>query len=90
MDELTMEEIARYTGRSLATFKRDFKKISNLSPQKWLIKRRLEAARLLLQEPGKKVQEVYLEVGFRNPSHFSKAFKALYGIAPTEIIRNEI
>jgi len=88
-DDLNMEDIARYTGRSLATFKRDFKKISSLSPQKWLIKRRLEAAYLLLQEPGKKVQEIYLEVGFKNPSHFSKAFKTQYGIAPTEIKKEE-
>ncbi|HWV74717.1 MAG TPA: AraC family transcriptional regulator [Pseudosphingobacterium sp.] len=88
-DDLTLEEIARYTGRSLATFKRDFKKISNLSPQKWLIRKRLEAAYPLLQEPNKKVLDVYLEVGFKNPSHFSRAFKALYGIAPTEIKRDE-
>lgn len=42
MCDLSMEEIAHYTGRSLATFKRDFKKISDLTPEKWLIKRRLE------------------------------------------------
>ena len=44
MNDLSMEELAYYTGRSLATFKRDFKKVSDLSPQKWLIRRRLEAA----------------------------------------------
>ncbi|WP_407032619.1 helix-turn-helix transcriptional regulator [Polluticaenibacter yanchengensis] len=38
MDDLTMEQIASFTGRSLVTFKRDFKKISSLTPQKWLIK----------------------------------------------------
>ncbi|WP_233260837.1 AraC family transcriptional regulator [Pedobacter sp. HMWF019] len=70
MDELSMEQIAAYTGRSLATFKRDFKKISNLSPQKWLIKKRLEMAYTKLKE-GKKIQEVYVEVGFKNASHFS-------------------
>jgi len=85
MDELSMEQIASYTGRSLATFKRDFKKISNLSPQKWLIKKRLEAAYVKLKEEGKKVQEVYIEVGFKNPSHFSTAFKKQYGIPPTEV-----
>ncbi|MDR6782714.1 AraC-like DNA-binding protein [Pedobacter africanus] len=85
MDDLTMEQIASYTGRSLATFKRDFQKISSLSPQKWLIKRRLEAAYVKLKEEGKKVQEVYVEVGFRNPSHFSTAFKKQYGFPPTEI-----
>lgn len=85
MDELSMEQIASYTGRSLATFKRDFKKISNLSPQKWLIKKRLEAAYVKLKEEGKKVQEVYVEVGFKNPSHFSTAFKKQYGFPPTEV-----
>ena len=79
-----MSQIAAYTGRSLATFKRDFKKISNLSPQKWLIKRRLEEAYEKLKG-GHKVQDVYIEVGFKNPSHFSTAFKKQYGIPPTEV-----
>lgn len=39
-----MEQIAAYAGRSLATVKRDLKKISNFTLQKWLIKKRLEAA----------------------------------------------
>jgi len=55
MNDLTMEEMAYYTGRSLATFKRDFKKISSLTPQKWLIRRRLEAARELIHRGGRKV-----------------------------------
>lgn len=84
-EDLTMEQIASYTGRSLATFKRDFKKISNLTPQKWLIKKRLEMAYIKLKEDKKKVQDVYIEVGFKNPSHFSTAFKKQYGIPPTEI-----
>lgn len=83
-DDLTIQQIAAYTGRSLAAFKRDFKKISNLSPQKWLVKRRLEAAYGKLKE-GKKIQDVYVEVGFKNPSHFSTAFKKQYGIPPTGV-----
>lgn len=85
MDELSMEQIASFTGRSLATFKRDFKKISNLTPQKWLIKKRLEMAYIKLKEEHKKVQEVSIEVGFKNLSHFSTAFKKHYGMSPTEI-----
>jgi AraC-like DNA-binding protein len=83
-DDLTMEQMASYTGRSLAAFKRDFKKISKLPPQKWLIKRRLEAAYTKLREGGK-VREVYAAVGFKNPSHFSTAFKKQYGIPPTDV-----
>ncbi len=83
MNELSMEEMAYYTGRSLATFKRDFKKVSDLTPQKWLIRRRLEAARDLILKGGKKVSEICFDVGFKNLSHFSKLYKEMYGIAPT-------
>lgn len=50
------------------------------------MKKRLEAAYALMSEGNKKVVEVYAEVGFKNPSHFSTAFKKYYGIAPTEVV----
>ncbi len=83
MNDLSMNEMAYYTGRSLATFKRDFKKVSELTPQKWLIRRRLEAARELIHKGGRKVSEIYFDVGFKNLSHFSKLYKEMYGMAPT-------
>ena len=75
MYDFSMEDLATFTGRSLATFKRDFKKISTLTPQKWLIHKRLEAAYEKMKTGTRKVQDVYLEVGFKNPSHFATAFK---------------
>lgn len=86
MCDLSIEDIAHYTGRSLATFKRDFKNISDLTPEKWLIKRRLERAYELMKTGKKKVVEVYAEVGFRNPSHFSTAFKKEFGMAPSALL----
>lgn len=86
MHEFSMEDLAHYTGRSLATFKRDFKKISDLTPEKWLIRKRLEVAYAKMKEGGRKVVEVYAEVGFKNPSHFSTAFKKHYGISPTALL----
>lgn len=84
MYELSMEEIASYTGRSLATFKRDFKKISDLSPQKWIIRKRLEKARELIRDNGRKVTDACFDVGFKNRSHFTKAYKKQYGYAPSD------
>lgn len=82
MYDMSIENFASYTGRSLATFKRDFSKISNLTPQKWIINKRLEAAYHMLQNKNKKVSDVYVEVGFKNLSHFYSAFKKQYGFSP--------
>lgn len=83
MHDLSMEQIASYTGRSLATFKRDFAKVCDATPQKWIINRRLEAAHDLIKSGKKKVTEVCFDVGFKNLSHFSKMYKETYGVAPS-------
>lgn len=85
MYEFSIEELAYYTGRSLATFKRDFKKLSDLTPGRWLVRKRLEVAYALIKEGGKKIVDIYTEVGFKNASHFSTAFKKQYGISPTAV-----
>lgn len=86
MYDLSMSDIARYTGRSLATFKRDFAKISDLTPRRWLIRRRLEAARDLLRSGRKSITDVCYAVGFKNLSHFSKAYRQMFGCTPTSCI----
>ena len=84
MYDLSVEQIAGFTGRSLAAFKRDFKKLSPLPPQKWLMKKRLNVAHDKIQHENKKVSDVYLEVGFKNLSHFSSAYKKQYGVSPSK------
>jgi AraC-like DNA-binding protein len=78
-----MKQFAYLTGRSLATFKRDFEKIFHTSPGRWLQQKRLAQAYYLIKEKGEKPSDVYLEVGFEDLSHFSFAFKKEYGKAPS-------
>ena len=87
-EELTMEEIALYTGRSLATFKRDFAKLSDLTPQQWIIQHRLQRAYEMLTQGNTSVNEVFWRSGFKNRSHFVVAFKNQYGMAPSQIIQS--
>jgi transcriptional regulator GlxA family with amidase domain len=84
MYDLTVEELARYTGRSVATFKRDFSKVSELSPRNWLIRRRLEAAHQLLLTTDSPINRILTDVGFKNFSHFSKVYRAYFGVTPSE------
>lgn len=82
-EDMTISEYALYTGRSLATFKRDFTRETGTSPERWLTHRRLTEAYRLIHENGEKPSEVYWKVGFKNRSHFVTAFKRQYGCAPT-------
>lgn len=88
MFNMTMEKFGYLTGRSVATFRRDFKKAFNLTPQKWLTDKRLNLAHYLMAEKQIKPIDVYLETGFENLSHFSYAFKNQFGYSPNSLVNN--
>jgi AraC-like DNA-binding protein len=80
-----LDRFAYLTGRSIATFKRDFKRIFQMTPSRWIQQKRLNDAYYLIKEKGLKSSDIYLEVGFKDLSHFSFAFKKAYGIAPSRL-----
>jgi AraC-like DNA-binding protein len=83
MFNLPMKKFGYLTGRSLTTFKKDFKNAFNTTFQKWVTRKRLELAHYQIFEQKKKPSDVYFEVGFENLSHFSFAFKKQFGYNPT-------
>ncbi|WP_426327020.1 helix-turn-helix domain-containing protein [Pedobacter sp. R-06] len=90
MFNMPIEKFGYLTGRSLTTFKRDFKKAFNTTPQKWLTEKRLELAYYQLTEKHRKPIDVFYEVGFENLSHFSYAFKKQFGHSPAELAKRKI
>src|SRR5882757_1078329 len=80
-----LNRFAYLTGRSLATFKRDFEKLFQTTPGRWLQQRRLQEAHYLIREKGKTASDIYLDLGFEDLSHFSFAFKKQFGAAPTKV-----
>ena len=83
---LPLEKFSYLTGRSLTTFKRDFNKAFNTTPQRWLTQKRLELAHYRLTENKLRPIDVCFEVGFENLSHFSFAFKKKFGYSPKQLI----
>jgi AraC-like DNA-binding protein len=83
MFNMSLERFGYLTGRSLSTFNRDFRKIFQTTPQRWLIQKRLQLAFYHLSEKNKKPSDVFMEVGFEDLSHFSFAFKKQYGFSPS-------
>lgn len=82
---VSLAQFAKLTGRSLATFKRDFQKTFGSPPEKWLQQKRLEHAHFLISEKKQTPSDAYLEVGFENLSHFSTSFKKFYGYNPSSL-----
>ncbi|MGG7661749.1 helix-turn-helix domain-containing protein [Dyadobacter sp. BHUBP1] len=83
---LPLEKFGYLTGRSLTTFKKDFKNAFNTSPGRWLTHKRLELAHYQIVEQRRKPSAVYLDTGFEDLSHFSFAFKKQYGYPPSQFL----
>lgn len=81
---MTLEEFSRLSGRSLTTFKRDFAEIYDTSPGKWLLQKRLEYSKYLLETTDKNISELAFESGFENTSHFIRVFRQAFGATPLQ------
>ena len=72
---------------SLRTIQRHFRKNYNLPVKNWIRSvQMLEAKRLILE--GSSMKAVSYELGFKQPSHFSRVFKGFYGIPPSFVLRD--
>lgn len=80
---VSLNDLAYLSGRSLSTFKREFKEIYNTSPLHYIRNRRLDKAKELLTHTSFSVTDVCFSTGFENVSHFSKVFKERFGISPS-------
>ena len=77
-----LENLAKLSGRSLTSFKREFAANFKTTPSKWLKDKRLSEAYYLLTQHDKRPQDIYIELGFQNLSHFYTCFKQKYGHTP--------
>ncbi len=81
---VTVEELAFLCNCSLSTFKRKFRNIYHLPPQKWLLEQKMLLAADLLKHPQEKPGIVFQKVGYANHSSFTQSFKKQYGMTPKE------
>lgn len=81
----SLPRFALLTGHSLSAFKRDFQAIFNQTPSRWLRQKRLQEAYFLLDKQHQKPSAIYLELGFKDLSHFSFVFKNQFGLAPSDL-----
>lgn len=79
-----LEQLSNLCQLSPTQFQRHFKAKVGLTPYAWLSRLRLEQGMKLLKS-GACGTDVAVQVGFYDQAHFSKAFKATYGVSPSKI-----
>jgi len=81
---ITLEEICENLNISVAYASSSFKKHKGISIMRYLRELKIQRAKDLLDENEKTMLEISLLLGFHDQSHFTKTFKMLVGMSPTE------
>jgi AraC family transcriptional regulator, glycine betaine-responsive activator len=82
-EPITCKKVAIGVGVSVRQLEKLFRKYLNNSPNDFYRKLRLDQSRQLLLQTSMSILEIGTAVGFSSPSHFSKAYKAMFGKQPS-------
>ena len=86
---LGLDELAKLCNLSLSSFKREFKKEFNDTPNNYITNQKLKRAKELLSITEMPVSEIAYGVGFNDPLYFTRIFKKKTGNSPTEYRQGE-
>lgn len=82
--ELMVEELASRLGMSRSVFFKKLKTLIGLSPIEFIKEVRMKRAAELIEEGGNNMAQISYMVGFNDPHYFSKCFKQVFSMTPTE------
>lgn len=80
--DISIEEIAAFCGLNRSYFGKVFRDTMGESPQAFLLHYRMARAAQLLKESSLSIAAIGAMVSYDNQLHFSRAFKAVYGVPP--------
>lgn len=90
LSPLRVEDLATLSGMSLASFKRHFCRIYQISPGQWLQQTRLSHAHGLTLNSQLPIKEISAASGYRDPAIFSRAFRRFFGASPTAVRQQDV
>ncbi|GAL83166.1 AraC family transcriptional regulator [Sporocytophaga myxococcoides] len=81
-------DLAHMVGTNEFYLKKKFKEVYGTTVFGYLFQKRMEEARKLLLSGEMNINQIALHLGYKNPNHFSSAFKKQYGYSPSELRKN--
>lgn len=86
-ENISMENLADNIGMGYSKFRKDFKQITGLSPNRYFIEMKLEKSKAMLLNGDMSCKEIAFSLGFDSPPYFTKMFRARVGVTPQEFRR---
>lgn len=83
-EKILLNELAEQMNFSYHYFQHRFKELFGVPPQQFLVRKRVEAARAMLEDDSLSCTEIAYRCGFSNSAQFSTIFKREYGISPQQ------
>jgi AraC family transcriptional regulator len=80
--DLSLQHLADLVHMDLYRFLRSFKRSAGLPPHQYILRARVERAKLLLGNPALALTEVALRSGFASQTHFATAFRRMTNVTP--------
>jgi len=90
-EKITLEDLALLLGLDRFRFLKLFKRTVGMTPHAWLLRLRLErAVELITMKHDMSITDIAHAVGFFDQSHFTRAFRAAYGVTPARFQRPSV
>lgn len=86
-EDLSLEDMAAHVNISPQYFSKLIKKTTGFNFTDWLSMLRIKKAKELLNNSNLTVKEVCFMVGYKDPNYFSRIFKKIIGITPSEYVK---
>ncbi|MCJ7756714.1 MAG: AraC family transcriptional regulator, partial [Gillisia sp.] len=83
----TVESLAKEAGTNINKLQEGFIHEYNLTVNKYMQNKKLEAAKEMLLTSEKNISEIVTAIGLNNRSYFSKIFKEKYGVNPNYFLK---
>ncbi|MGL4618876.1 MAG: AraC family transcriptional regulator, partial [Chroococcidiopsis sp.] len=83
--DLSLVELASVINISPTYFASLFKQAMGISPHQYVIKQRVEQAKLMLKKTNLEIADIALQVGFSSQSHLTQQFKRFTGMTPKQV-----
>lgn len=87
-EDINIEEYTQTNYVSISWFIKAFKQCTGSTPMQYILAKRISNAETLLQDPSYNITEISQIVGYDNPLYFSRIFKKVKGLSPSEYRKN--